>query len=382
VIIGRTRNAHPQEKNLNKLHRSLLLIALGAVAPTCSAANVARVAPVGNPPALKMLDAHSPARVLRTSDGVRYQWPGVYFEAAFRGPKVFFKVGAGDVILRVLVDGTPVATLVKPAAGTYEIANLAKKAHTVRIESVTESLAAPNVFGGLLYSKGTQPLPMPPRARQIEFIGDSHTVGYGNTSTTRDCSDDDVWKTTDSTQAFGPKMARHYGADYQVNAISGRGVVRNYDGGAGDALPEAYPYVLLDHSARYEGRSWRPQVIVIALGTNDFTTALHPAEKWKSRDELHADFAATYLRFLQELRARNPGALMVVWATDMAEGEIESEVGKVVESFRSAGDKRITFVPIDGLGITGCHWHPSIADDDAIANALMRVIDGNPDTWG
>jgi hypothetical protein len=73
---------------------------------------------------------------------------------------------------------------------------------------------------------------------------------------------------------------------------------------------------------------------------------------------------------------------MVVWATDMAEGEIESEVGKVVESFRSAGDKRITFVPIDGLGITGCHWHPSIADDDAIANALMRVIDGNPDTWG
>jgi len=139
--------------------------------------------------------------------------------------------------------------------------------------------------------------------------------------------------------------------------------------------------VLLNHSMRYESRAWQPQVIVIALGTNDFSTALKPTEQWKSRDALHADFEATYLKFLEALRARNPKALIVVWSTDMAEGEIETEVGKVVKTFQSAGEKRIAFVPIRGLAMTACNWHPSIADDDTIANTLMRIIDRNPGAW-
>jgi lysophospholipase L1-like esterase len=335
---------------------------------------------VVTPPAVRALAEHSPGRSLPAAGGHTYQWPGLYFEARFDGPSVLFKVGAGDVILRVRVDDTTVATLEKPAPGFYEIAGLAKQQHTVRVEALTESQAGPNVFGGFWYAKHTRPLSMPERARQIEFIGDSHTVGYGNTSTTRDCSSDDVWKTTDNSQAFGPKIARHYGADFQVNAISGRGVVRNYGGGPGDPLPEAYPFVLLDHSTRYEDAAWRPQIIVIALGTNDFSTPLNPGEKWRSRDELHADFEATYVHFLEALRSRDTQALIVVWATDMADGEIETEVGKAVARVQSGGDRRVVFVPVHGLAMTGCHWHPSVADDDTIANALLRVIDDHPET--
>jgi lysophospholipase L1-like esterase len=367
---------------VTKLQPLLLLAVLGTTALTCPAANAVRVTSVVKPADAKTLDLYVPGRTRIANGRYTYQWPGVYFEAAFQGPKVYFEVGAGAAILRVLVDDQPVTTLRSPAPAFYEIANLAQQKHTVRVEVLTESQAAPNVFGGFFHSKGTRPLPLVPRARQVEFIGDSHTVGYGNTSTTRNCSEDDVWKTTDNSQTFGPKVARHYDADYQVNAISGRGIVRNYDGSAGDHLPQAYPYVLLDHSARYEDRAWQPQVIIIALGTNDFSTALKPTEQWKSRDELHADYEATYLRFLAALRARNPEALIVIWATDMAEGEIETEAGKVVQQFQAGGDKRITFVPIDGLAMTGCNWHPSIADDDTIANTLMRVIDANPDAWG
>lgn len=365
-----------------KLHSLLLLTVLGTAALTCSAGPPVRVALVEKPAGAKSLDVHVPGRTRNNAGKYTYQWPGVYFEAAFQGPKVYFEVGAGAAILRVLVDDQPVTILRSPAPGFYEIADLARQKHTVRVEVLTESLAAPNVFGGFLVSKDTRPLPMVPRARQIEFIGDSHTVGYGNTSTTRNCSEDDVWKTTDNSQAFGPKVARHYGADYQVNAISGRGIVRNYGGSGGDHLPEAYPYLLLDHSARYEDRAWHPQVIVIALGTNDFSTALKPTEPWKSRDELHADYQATYLRFLAALRARNPAAFIVVWATDMAEGEIETAAAKVVKQFQSGGDEQIAFVPIDGLTMTGCNWHPSIADDDTIADTVIRVIDGHPAAWG
>jgi hypothetical protein len=52
----------------------------------------------------------------------------------------------------------------------------------------------------------------------------------------------------------------------------------------------------------------------------------------------------------------------------------------VVELRKSRGDKRIEFIPVDGLAMTGCHWHPSVADDDAIAAKLIALIDAR-DAW-
>jgi lysophospholipase L1-like esterase len=323
----------------------------------------------GTPAQAMHVAAHVPGRV---NDRGQYQWPGLYFESKFRGSSVYFETGSGAVILHVSVDGVSLGTLVKPRPGAWQVDGLANGTHVVR---VTESQAAPNTFGGFALPAGSSALSMTPRQRQIEFIGDSHTVGYGNTSKTRDCPGDQVWSTTDTSQSFGPRVARHYDADYQINAISGRGIVRNYDGSPGDPLPVAYPFVLLDHGARYDDASWRPQVIVIALGTNDFSTALHAGEKWSTRDELHADYETTYARFLEALRARNPQAYFVIWATDMAEHEIQAEANKVVELRESRGDDRIGFLAIDGLEMTGCDWHPSLADDAAIATRLIQIID-------
>jgi hypothetical protein len=216
---------------------------------------------------LKNVPAAVHGRVLQD----RYQWPGLYFEIQFNGRSVYFRTGAGDVILHALVDGESVGTLVKPARGLYLVDGLSNGRHTVRIEAITESQAGPNEFDGFALASGSKSSPMTPRDRQIEFIGDSHTVGYGDTSPSRDCTSDQVWATTDSSQAFGPKVAKHYGADYQINAISGRGIVRNYNGSPGDPLPAAYPFALFEHSARYADNGWHPQIIVIALGTNDFS---------------------------------------------------------------------------------------------------------------
>ena len=345
---------------------------IGAVLFSTMTLSAPRLAPVANSPAgLQDVAADVHGRVLDH----RYQWPGLYFETKFSGRSVYFRIGKGDVILHALVDGKSVGTLAKPVSGLYLVDGLADGAHTVRIEAVTESQAGANEFGGFALSRTSRKLPMTPRARQIEFIGDSHTVGYGNTSKTRDCSEEDVWSTTDSSLAFGPQVARHYDADYQVNAISGRGIVRNYDGSEGDPLPVAYPFALLDRTARFENASWHPQVIVISLGTNDFSTPLHTGEKWATRDALHADYETTFAVFLETLRARNPDALFVIWATELAEREIQAEAGKVVAQRQSRGDQRITFIPVDGLAMTGCNWHPSVADDEVIAAKLIQLID-------
>lgn len=303
------------------------------------------------------------------------QWPGSYFRTAFQGSRVFFWVGKSDEILHIVVDGQSAAPLVKPVEGAYEIEGLSKGRHAVAVLVATESQAAPNTFGGFAIPSGEKALTPEPRHRQIEFIGDSHTVGYGNISATHTCTEDKVWADTDDTQAFGALTANHYNADYQVNATSGRGVVRNYNGFKADTLPLAYPYVLFDKKQTYDDPAWKPQVLVIALGTNDFSTPLNPGEPWKTRDALHSDYEATYVKFLEGLRAKNPKAYIIVWATDMANGEIEAEAEKVVQQIRQQGDKHITFLPIDGLGFGACNFHPSLADEKVISGKLVQLID-------
>lgn len=269
----------------------------------------------------------------------------------------------------------------RPAPGLYRIAGLKPGRHVLRIEVATENQDAPTEFDGFYAGRGTRPLPPPHRARQIEFIGDSHTVGYGNTSPTRACNGKQVWATTDASQGLGPLTARRYGADYQVNAISGRGIVRNYNGAAADPLPVAYPFILFDKAKLYRDPSWRPQVIVVALGTNDFSTPLHEGEKWASREALHADFEATYVRFVRSLHARNPRAFFILWATDMANGEIASEVQKVVGQLRASGERRLAFTTVSGLALSACNYHPSLADDRKTAETIEHVIDSEPSIW-
>jgi lysophospholipase L1-like esterase len=309
------------------------------------------------------------------------QWPGSYFGAAFSGTSVFFRVVRGDEILHVVVDGQPDVSLVKPEAGVYEVEGLDNGEHRINVFVATESQAASDTFGGFAIPSGDKAIRPPQRHRQIEFIGDSHTVGYGDISTKRACTKDEVWADTDDTKAFGPITANHYDADYQINAISGRGVVRNYNGFKGDTLPQAYPYVLLDRNQNYEDAAWKPQVFVIALGTNDFSTPLNPWEPWKTRDELHADYEATYRQFLEKLRANNPTAYFIVWATDVANGEVETEGQKVVQQLKEQGDRHITFLPINGLSFSACNSHPSLADEKIISDKLVHLIDADQQVW-
>jgi lysophospholipase L1-like esterase len=325
----------------------------------------------------RVREIHSVPRSGPGSEEYEYQWPGTYFRTAFIGSELYFRVGANHEILHVVVDGQAPLELVNPEAGVYRLSGLANGPHSVDMLVVTESQKGPNSFGGFDIVAGEKPLPLKRPSRQIEFIGDSYTVGYGNTSGKRECSVDEVWATTDNSKAFGPLVANHYQADYQINAISGRGMVRNYNGLPGDPLPGTYPFVLFDKQQRYADRNWKPQIIVVSLGTNDFAMPLNPRERWKNNDELRSDYEKTYVRFIQGLRAGNADAYIILWAADKDDAEVQ----RVAELARAQGERKIAFIPIDHLSFRGCHWHPSLADDETIRDKLVQFIDSNPGIW-
>jgi lysophospholipase L1-like esterase len=341
---------------------------------------------VAQPPALKPLALSSPSRVSISSGATPdyvTQWPGAYFNATFQGTALYFAVGVSKEILHLAIDNQPPLILATPQPGLYRVAGLRDSFHSATLYIATESASAPQHFGGFSIPADEKELPPVKRSRQIEFIGDSFTVGYGNLSTQRDCNPlpGGAYAATDDTQAFAPLTAAHFHADYQVNAISGRGVVRNYHGHPGDLIPVAYPYLLLDKQQPYNDPNWHPQWIVVSLGTNDFTTGLKSDEKWKSRDDLHADFEQTYAQFLQSLRAKNPNAYLIVWATNLAHGEIATEGQHVVDKMKASGEQKITFLSFDQLAFTGCDAHPSLADHKTISSKMVQFIEANPTLW-
>ena len=230
------------------------------------------------------------------SQGFIHQWPGTYFEARFKGTSVTLRLKDTVNILDIWIDGQKVDKENRPGEGDIELGPLKAGEHTIRVEKLTEVAWTSAEFTGFFVPSAANVLPAPAdRPRAIEFIGDSYTAGYGNTSPKRECPGEEIWATTNTQLAFGPLTAKHYNADYRINAISGRGIIRNYNGSDGLHLPQAYPFDINQDGKTLtrNSDSWAPQIIVIGLGTNDFSTPLNPGENWKTRDEEHADYEAT-----------------------------------------------------------------------------------------
>ncbi len=307
-----------------------------------------------------------------------YQWPGTYMETAFDGPEVSLQLNDSANILNVLIDHQVKETLNRPGEVVKTYKDLGPGQHVIRLERLTETQDATGTFAGFFAPDKGPVLAVRTRTKQIEFIGDSYTVGYGNTAGKRSCTRDEIWVTTDTSKAFGPLTAKHYNADYQINAYSGRGIVRNYDGFAGDTLPGLYPYALFDGKTIYNDPSWSPQVITIALGTNDFSTPVHAGEKWKTQDELTNDYEATYVSFVKSLRAKNPNATILLISYDLA---TSPAISTVRDRLKADGDGHVDFLEITGFTKNACDYHPDTSDDRKISDTLIAYFDAHPGIW-
>ena len=124
-------------------------------------------------------------------------------------------------------------------------------------------------------------LPAAP-TRKIEFIGDSHTVGYGNEGPGLDCKG--VYRPYENAYlSFAAITARSLGADSRSIAISGFGAVRNYaDTNSTSPMPMPYYYnrTLMNRAdLTWNFKAWLPDAVVIKLGTNDYSTQPYPSNQ-------------------------------------------------------------------------------------------------------
>ncbi len=166
---------------------------------------------------------------------------------------------------------------------------------------------------------------------------------------------------------YAALTAAAFDADFQLVAISGRGVVRNYGGEQAIHMPALIDAALPDHPEFvWDQRQFKPDLVVVHLGTNDFSTAL-PGP----------DFVPAYISLLKALHERYPKAHLVSAYGPEDKTAAIPAIKEAVANYNATRSGAAEFVylpPATSGRIFGCDWHPGLDTDKAMAAALIAKV--------
>ena len=277
-------------------------------------------------------------------------WGGAYLRAQFTGTSVALDGGAvsGGPNVMVSVDSEPLHEV-----PTFSVHSLKPGTHTLLLGAGGQNSEI--VFRGLTLDAGAKTLPVPARP-VIEFVGDSITTGGG--------------QALPSTVNYAWESAEALGADHAQIAFSARALTTGY-GCAGDKAGLDTQYFQLpnfNHLSDTPSTPWdfsyTPRVIVINLGQND-----------QCGSEPNDVMTASYVRFVQRLRARLPVAQIV--ALRPFGGPYAAAIHAAVETLNAGGDSRVRFMDTTGWldksdFVDGVH--PSEAGHAKAARRLIEAL--------
>jgi len=235
-----------------------------------------------------------------------------------------------------------------------------------------------------------QPLLTPPTrlTRRIEFIGDSYTCGYGVESPSTTCTIPQLREYENNYLAYDNVASTDISAEFHVIAYSGRGMVRNY----GDPnqislypMPKYYMQTLVnDETQNWNFSSWIPDVVVIFLGENDFSTQPQPTqEQYEGTFEVKqpglpnvttAGFG--YLNLIALVNSYYPNAQIFCLSAGYASAApMDTYVRDVVAQALLDGASYVNLVELSpSIAFTGCSDHPGVPGQSIWGQKLAEVI--------
>ncbi len=334
-------------------------------------------------------------------EGPRYAYPGgtVRFRCDCTGVDVAFQdEGTGGDkqtnYVNILVDGEHAATvqLDNKARQLSGVRGLKRGEHTIELVKRTGPYAGAIRFLGVsLQGTLLDPLPLP--ERRIEVIGDTVACGYGNEAkilapTNKEPNTGYHSKNEDNSKAYGSLLGRQFGAQVVTTCMSNRGLQRNPDATTEDTLPVRYNRIFPDDAKSdsvWNPGLYRPDLIVLNVGTPDFTVA----DDQKLPTAPDADlFRAAYMSFLTRLRGFYPSARIVCtvgptmndfYPKDRKHWTlIRQYVKGAVEAFN---DPHIYYMAHAAISSDpyGEDWHPTAEVHARMADELAEFVRGRTD---
>ena len=307
-----------------------------------------------------------------------FTYPGVQIIAGFEGTSIRMKAKPKSAFYMAQIDNQePFKVDYYQQEDTVLLLaeGLPEGKHTVKLMHVTEGYELRPEFYGFILDPGKDLTEAPALPqRKIEFIGNSITCGFGVEATVGTAPF--TYETENHYYSFASRTARALETQYLVVARSGIGIFRNYngpyDGKSETAMPALYDYTNYDDTTEmWDSNRFKPDVVCVNLGTNDTSAGRY--NKTKLRE--------AYASFLQKLRNRYPEAKIVMMSGCMLSGQRMKDVADaqdaVVAAANRRGDKqvfRFTFTPQDGSLGYGASYHPSMQQQEKMANELTPFL--------
>ena len=349
-------------------------IIFAAAALICGSASAASPKKVFETPASDSRIEYT-GRILAEGNDVSYDWSGVYARIRFTGPYLAVRLSdTRNSWFNVWVDREmdPVMDkkfLVAAKDTVITLAeNLGKGEHTVILQKRTEgeqgrvTLHSFISNGEILAADGR-------KERYIEFIGDSYTCGYGTESDSRD--DPFEARTENCALTYAAITARYFNADYSLVSHSGMGIDRNYnDNIRGYNMPDRYSQTFdMDKETVWDasGAGYSPDVVVIYLCTNDFSTGRQPHE---------TGFVNRYTELLKKIRSNYGDDVPIVC---MASNVTPYSFDYIRLACLSSGLPNLTYMCVtrnvhSETGDLGASWHPNYKGQKKVASCLIPYI--------
>ena len=252
-----------------------------------------------------------------------------------------------------------------------------KKEHHLEIYKNTEAQSGNVLFAGTtakLTSISSK------KKKKIEFIGDSITCGAASDPSDIPCDKGEYMDHHNGYYAYGPRISREIDVDYLMSCVSGIGIYRNWNDENKDEaiMPDVYPnlYLTKDPSKPKYDFAFQPNIISIALGTNDFSGGDGKKERLPFNPE---KYVSNYINFIKKLYEHNPNVQIVITNSPMVGGErgvvFEDCLNKVKNAF--AEDKQhkpIQIFKFKPMTPKGCTGHPDVADHKVLADEYAPFL--------
>ena len=261
----------------------------------------------------------------------------------------------------MIIDGT---TTVIPSV-TTDIP-LPSGQHNVEFRKRSEA-----AYGSIFVQSGSSPASSD---RLIEFIGDSITVGYGLDGDGPDCAN--TAQVEDNPKTYAALAANALEADYNIVAWSGKGIVRNTPSDNGPLMSELWTrYGANDADNTYDF-SVQAQVVVINLGTNDFSSG--------GRDALDLNaYQSAITSFISTVQNKYPQATFFLMSSPMLAdsagvgNDQHTQMSTALQNVASSVGGHFVDWPTQGSAL-GCGYHPNAdthaAEAPVLASAIQNVM--------
>ena len=318
-----------------------------------------------------------------SGSGAEFRFRGKRAEITLKGDQValgqtdYARIGIYANGVRVVDDllnqSQKTYTVFESAAEQDVVIRIVKLSEAIRSTAGIQEIRV-NAVDGIHRAQGL--------AHKIEFIGDSITAGYG--------VDDEVKEhgfsttTEDVTKTYAYKTASALQADYSIIAYSGHGIISGYTGdgekNASLLVPNNYDIIArsagrIDGTLDVNNSPWDfnkfvPDLIVINLGTNDYSYTLEDPVK-------QAEYRDVYVEFLKQVRSHNADAHLMCTLGMMGDGLYPMLEQAAAAYTNETGDANISVLKFDVQSEAdgfAADWHPTEATNTKAADKLIAKI--------